>query len=132
MSAVLGGAATKALGSRLPKPNVNVPSGGGKAIVIGEGMGAVKTAAKNLQSQGVDAKWYQAWGKNFPKGREMTPKEMGAALGRNEKWLNSKMKEGYNIYDIGPKTNQISSPFYKLEKTMIDQSKYPTTKIPRP
>ncbi|EKO53299.1 hypothetical protein LEP1GSC131_3305, partial [Leptospira kirschneri str. 200802841] len=60
MSAVLGGAATKALGSRLPKPNVNVPSGGGKAIVIGEGMGAVKTAATNLQSQGVDAKWYQA------------------------------------------------------------------------
>ncbi|WP_236713926.1 polymorphic toxin type 10 domain-containing protein, partial [Leptospira interrogans] len=132
MSAVLGGAASKALGSRLPKPNVNVPGGGGKAIVIGEGMGAVKTAAKNLQSQGVDAKWYQAWGKNFPKGREMTPKEMGTALGRNEKWLNSKMKEGYKIYDIGPKTNQISSPFYKLEKTMIDQSKYPTTKIPRP
>nr|WP_262052009.1 polymorphic toxin type 10 domain-containing protein [Leptospira kirschneri] len=32
MSAVLGGAASKALGSRLPKPNVNVP-GGGKAIV---------------------------------------------------------------------------------------------------
>ncbi|WP_229267326.1 polymorphic toxin type 10 domain-containing protein [Leptospira sp. mild_001] len=28
MSAVLGGAATKALGSRLPKPNVNVPGGG--------------------------------------------------------------------------------------------------------
>ncbi|WP_082270042.1 polymorphic toxin type 10 domain-containing protein, partial [Leptospira interrogans] len=30
MSAVLGGAASKALGSRLPKPNVNVPGGGGK------------------------------------------------------------------------------------------------------
>ncbi|EMO62316.1 hypothetical protein LEP1GSC133_2883, partial [Leptospira borgpetersenii serovar Pomona str. 200901868] len=29
MSAVLGGAATKALGSRLPKPNVNVPSSSG-------------------------------------------------------------------------------------------------------
>ncbi|WP_256858937.1 polymorphic toxin type 10 domain-containing protein, partial [Leptospira kirschneri] len=28
MSAVLGGAASKALGSRLPKPNVNVPNGG--------------------------------------------------------------------------------------------------------
>ncbi|ULH30836.1 RHS repeat domain-containing protein [Leptospira weilii] len=133
MSAVLGGAASKAIGSRLPKPKVDVPGGGGgKAIVIGEGMGAVKETAKNLQSQGVNAKWYQAWGKNFPKDREMTPKEMSSALGRNEKWLNSKMKDGYKIYDIGPKTNQISSPFYKLEKTMIDQSKYTTTKIPRP
>ncbi|WP_236716181.1 polymorphic toxin type 10 domain-containing protein, partial [Leptospira interrogans] len=31
MSAVLGGAASKALGSRLPKPNVNVPGGGGNS-----------------------------------------------------------------------------------------------------
>ncbi|AKH77530.1 hypothetical protein LEP1GSC034_0019 [Leptospira interrogans str. 2003000735] len=46
MSAVLGGAATKALGSRLPKPNVNVPGGGGKAIVIGEGMVQLKPQLK--------------------------------------------------------------------------------------
>ncbi|OLY65159.1 hypothetical protein BWD11_05330 [Leptospira santarosai serovar Grippotyphosa] len=105
----------------------------GKAIVIGEGMTAVKTAAKNLQSQGVDAKWYQAWGKNFPKGRDMTPKEMGAALGRNEKWLNSKMKEGYNIYDIGRNPiREIPSPFYTREKSLILEKNYPTTQIPRP
>ncbi|MBM2890535.1 hypothetical protein I4Q48_19150 [Leptospira interrogans] len=38
MSAVLGGAATKALGSRLPKPNVNVPGGGtgGKGNIFGK------------------------------------------------------------------------------------------------
>ncbi len=105
----------------------------GKAIVIGEGMGAVKTAAKNLQSQGVDAKWYQAWGKNFPKGREMTPKEMGAALGRNEKWLNSKMKEGYKIYDIGhDPIREIPSPFYAREKSMIQQKGYSTIELSRP
>ncbi|MDI7212292.1 RHS repeat domain-containing protein, partial [Leptospira santarosai] len=105
----------------------------GKAIVIGEGMTAVKTAAKNLQSQGVDAKWYQAWGKNFPKGREMTPKEMGAALGRNEKWLNSKMKEGYNIYDIGNDPKKLKpSPFYGREKSIIQEKGYSTTELPRP
>ncbi|WP_254846987.1 RHS repeat-associated core domain-containing protein [Leptospira alexanderi] len=105
----------------------------GKAVVIGEGMTAVKNAAKNLQSQGVDAKWYQAWDKNFPKGREMTPKEMSSALGRNEKWLNSKMKEGYNIYDIGNDTKRLKpSPFYAHEKNMIQEKGYPTTQIPRP
>ncbi|AJR14780.1 cytoplasmic membrane protein [Leptospira interrogans serovar Linhai str. 56609] len=105
----------------------------GKAVVIGEGMTAVKNAAKNLQSQGVDAKWYQAWGKNFPKGREMTPKEMNSALGRNEKWLNSKMKEGYKIYDIGNDTKRLKpSPFYAREKSMIQQKGYSTTELPRP
>ncbi|TGK27588.1 RHS repeat-associated core domain-containing protein [Leptospira gomenensis] len=105
----------------------------GKAIVIGEGMSAVKTAAKNLQNQGVDAKWYQAWSKNFPKGREMTPKEMSNALERNEKWLNSKMKEGYKIYDIGPDLNRLkSSPFYGREKSLIQEKNYPITQIPRP
>nr|WP_269746280.1 polymorphic toxin type 10 domain-containing protein [Leptospira kirschneri] len=34
MSAVLGGAATKALGSRLPKPNVNVPGSSGTSFKI--------------------------------------------------------------------------------------------------
>ena len=34
-----------------------------KTIVIGESMSRVKHATKKLQESGVDAKWYQAWGK---------------------------------------------------------------------
>ena len=100
-----------------------------KAIVIGEGMEAIKVSAKALQSQGVNAKWYQAWSKNFPQGRRMTPRELGANLRRNERWINSKIDQGYKIYDIGPRRNQITSPFYQLEREIIKRRKYPTTFI---
>ncbi|AKH77529.1 hypothetical protein LEP1GSC034_0020 [Leptospira interrogans str. 2003000735] len=63
----------------------------------------------------------------------MTPKEMGTALGRNEKWLNSKMKEGYKIYDIGhDPIREIPSPFYAREKSMIQQKGYSTIELSRP
>ncbi|MEP7321563.1 MAG: DUF6531 domain-containing protein, partial [Saprospiraceae bacterium] len=67
-----------------------------KRIVIGEGMVRVKAAAKLN-----NAKWYQAWGKNFPKGRDMTPNELKAALKRNERWIKKKIEDGYEIIDIG-------------------------------
>lgn len=106
--------------------------GADKSIVIGEGMGAVKTAAKNLQSQGINAKWYQAWSKNFPTNRLMTPSEFSAAQTRNAIWLNSKIKQGYTIYDIGIDATRLTrSPFYQLEKNILQQSGYPTTIIPR-
>ncbi len=104
----------------------------GKAIVIGEGMGAVKTTAKTLQSQGINAKWYQAWSKNFPTNRLMTPAEMDAALARDARWLNTKINQGYKIYDIGiDVTRTTRSPFYQLEQSILQQRVYPTTKIPR-
>jgi RHS repeat-associated protein len=106
--------------------------GGERAIVLGEGMGAVKSSAKALQSQGVNAKWYQAWSKNFPKNRLMTPTELDAALNRNSRWLNNKINQGYKIYDIGiDPTRGIRSPFYELEQSILRQRQYPSIIIPR-
>jgi hypothetical protein len=108
-------------------------SGCGKAVVLGEGMGAVKTAAKNLQASGINAKWYQAWGKNFPKGRPMTPAELTAALARNEAWILSKIKQGYKFYDIGLDAARATrSPFYALEQQILKKFGISTIPIPRP
>ena len=95
--------------------------GGEKAIVIGEGMYRVKPAAKS-----VGAKWYQAWSKNFPKNRLMTDAELKAAKARNARWINSKIKKGYKIYDIGPTGTNIKSPFYQVERDAIQKANYPT------
>lgn len=95
-------------------------SKGPKAIVLGEGMGRVKRATKALQAGGTKAKWYQAWSKNFPKNRLMTDAERDAALARNRRWLVSKVKGGYTIYDIGPQVGRPTpSPFYAMEKSTL-------------
>lgn len=92
-----------------------------KSIVIGEGMYRVKPAAKS-----VNAKWYQAWSKNFPKdGSLLDDVALEAAKARNTRWINSKIKQGYIIYDIGPKGLNIQSPFYQLEINAIKASNYP-------
>ena len=119
--------------SKIPKsvPNVAAKTVG-KAIVLGEGMGAVKATAKTLQSQGVNAKWYQAWSKNFPTNRLMTPAELSAAQARNARWLNTKINQGYKIYDIGIDASRATrSPFYQLERSILQQRGYPTTILPR-
>jgi RHS repeat-associated protein len=96
-----------------------------KSIVIGEGMlDRVKPTAKSI-----GAKWYQAWSKNFP-GRKLTEAELNAAKVRNARWLNSKIDEGYKIYDIGPRGVDIKSPFYQLERDIIQKRGYPTTPLP--
>ena len=96
-----------------------------KSIVIGEGMSRVRPAA-----QSIGAKWYQAWSKNFPENGElMTKEELDAALLRNSRWLNSKINLGYRIYDIGPKSLNITSPFYQLERDIIKDTGYPTTPL---
>ncbi len=97
-------------------------TGGKKAIVIGEDMTRIKIATKELQAQGIDAKWYQAWGKYFKADNF----DLGKSLSRNQAWIESKIQQGYNIYDIGPKGNTITSPFYKLEIDTINNLKYPT------
>jgi hypothetical protein len=106
---------------------------GRKAVVLGEGMGPVRDAAKGLQSHGINAKWYQAWGKNFPKNRPMTGAELEAALTRNARWIRSKIKDGYDLYDIGADpTRSVRSPFYELEQRIIRQLGARTIPIPRP
>ncbi len=101
-----------------------------KAIVIGEGMGDIKTVAKQLQSEGINAKWYQAWNKNFPANRPITPEELNSALSRNQRWIDSKIKQGYEIYDIGINpVNDIRSPFFAIEQSRITKFDYPTIDI---
>jgi len=82
-------------------------------------MERIKTAVRDLQSQGVEARWYQAWGKNFPRGRLMTPAELDAAVARNERWLISKIKSGATIYDIGRDGRPVPSDFYKAEQSIL-------------
>jgi RHS repeat-associated protein len=105
-----------------------------KAIVIGENPEEVEAAARRLQAQRIDAKWYQAWKKNFPPDdRLMTPDELAPALARNERWIESKIKNGYQIYDIGidPIRTKPRSPFYELEKRIIKEYKYPVIPLDR-
>jgi hypothetical protein len=108
----------------------NKSAGSSKAVVIGEGMGDIKAIAKQLQAEGINAKWYQAWSKNFPNNRPMTPYELNAALAKNQRWIDSKIKQGYDIYDIGidPLRNT-RSPFYQLEQSRINNYGYPTIDI---
>ena len=95
-----------------------------KAIVLGEGMGAVQDAAKGLQSQGRNAKWYQAWSKNFPANRPLNPKELQSALRRNERWIRSKVNDGNEFYDLGvDPTRSVRSPFYALEQRIIREAR---------
>lgn len=90
--------------------------------MLGEGMDAVKDAARGLRSEGVDAKWYQAWGKNFPTNRPMMPTELEAALARNERWIRQKFKEGYQFYDIGvDPTRSVRSRFYELKQRILKE-----------
>jgi hypothetical protein len=85
-----------------------------KKIVLGEGMDRVKDFARKN-----DAKWYQAWKKNFP-NRKMTPDELSKSLKRNERWLKKKIKDGYEIIDIGIDPSRSSrSPFYQIEQQII-------------
>lgn len=103
-----------------------------KVIVIGEGMSAVKNTAKGLQARGINAKWYQAWSKNFPKNRPMTQAEISAAVARNKRWIHSKIKEGYKVYDIGIDASRARrSIFYQVERDAIQQFNYSVIKLPR-
>ncbi|MCW5933415.1 MAG: hypothetical protein KIT45_03835 [Fimbriimonadia bacterium] len=96
-----------------------------KAIVIGESMGRVKDATRALQRAGVDARWYQAW--------KMNPFDFNTAMRRNEAWIKRKMREGYDIYDIGLDPSRVNrSPFYDMERRMINDRGYPTNTFPWP
>jgi RHS repeat-associated protein len=104
----------------------------GKAVVLGEGMGTVKATAKQLQASGVNAKWYQAWSKNFPP-RRMTPQELDAALARNERWIRDKIAKDYKLYDIGIDPRRVDrSPFYELEQRIVKEFGATTLPLPRP
>lgn len=48
---------------------------------------------------------------------------MKAALRRNSRWLNTKINNGYQIYDIGARGLTPTSPFYKKELKILDKRK---------
>lgn len=103
-----------------------------KVIVIGEGMTTVQGTARGLQARGINAKWYQAWSKNYPKNRPMTSAEISAAMARNKRWIHSKIREGYKVYDIGIDASRARrSIFYQVERDAIQRFNYPVTKLPR-
>jgi RHS repeat-associated protein len=92
-----------------------------KAVVIGEGMEDIKTVVRTLRKQGIEAKWYQAWSKNFKRENFDLEKSMK----RNERWIKSKIKESYIIYDIGiDPLRTRRSLFYNLEKEIIENKNY--------
>ncbi len=59
----------------------------------------------------------------------LTEDEPQKALARNARWIKTKMKQGYKIYDIGPRDKEITSPFYQLERDLIKANNYPTTPL---
>lgn len=61
-------------------------------------------------------------GENFPATGKA---EFEMAKARNARWIASKMKLGYDIYDIGIDTRRtVRSPFYQLEKKLINENGY--------
>lgn len=93
-----------------------------KKIVIGETMERVKDAAREI-----GARWYQAW--------DMDPYDKALSLKRNERWIRTKIKEGYEIIDIGINpTRDLKglgrSDNYLLELDIIKKFKYPVKKYP--
>mgnify|MGYP005841946379 CR=1 FL=1 len=99
-------------------------SGETKKVVIGEGMAAVKDVARKH-----NAKWYQAWKKNFEPMVTNKPK----VLKLNEQWITTKINKGYYILDIGidPQRRR-RSEFYATEKRVIKKHDYPCQPIERP
>ncbi len=96
-----------------------------KTIVLGENMSRVKKAAKILQNQGIDAKWYQAWSKNFPtSGIKLSEEQLSKAIKRNERMLKSKLDQGYQIIDIGIDATRKGerSVFFNAEQALLDNA----------
>jgi hypothetical protein len=98
--------------------------GSPKKIVIGETMERVKDAAREL-----GADWYHAW--------NISPYDEALSLKRNERWISTKIKEGYEIIDIGINPSRDlkglgRSKNYLLELDIINKFKYPVTKYPFP
>jgi rhodanese-related sulfurtransferase len=99
--------------------------------VIGERMGRVKEAVRVLRSQGVNASYYKAWTKYWPRGRQLTDIELAANLRRNADWVRRHMRAGDVFVDIGTEIpGQLDSPFYLLENLILNANDYPTVHIP--
>lgn len=82
-------------------------------IVIGENMRRIRRAAKSI-----GASWYQY--------RRIEPYDQDLAMKRNKAWILGKIKEGYQVVDIGiDATRSFRSPFYEMEKKTLKEREYP-------
>lgn len=93
-------------------------------IVIGQSM----EARVKPWGRADNAKWYQAWRKNWHPN--MTHDERLAGWMRNRRWLDRQMKRGAEIFDIGPDPTKAPSPFYRLERLYLRKHGYPVTVVP--
>jgi hypothetical protein len=106
------------LGGALSEPGALVPGGAvGDAVVIGERMVRVRAAAQEI-------------GAGTFETSAATAKDMYKA---NMSWLRGAMRSGKEIIDIGTDpTSAVRSPWYRLEKELIERRGYPVTSSPRP
>lgn len=82
-----------------------------EAVVIGQSMKRVKAAVRDLRARGVNAKWYQSWGKNWGSGFDLDRN-----LRNNKRWVGRVKKGNVDVYDIGIDPNADgSSVFYSGE-----------------
>lgn len=90
-----------------------------KRVVIGENMKRLKAAAKMVR-----ARSYQGW--------QVDPWDESLAMQRNEAWIHQKIKQGYELIDIGiDATRNHHSKFYEMEKRIIKEEMYSTTPFDR-
>ena len=84
-----------------------------KRVVIGENMKRLKAAAKV-----VGASWYQGW--------RIESWDENLVMQRNLAWIRQKIKQGYEIIDIGiDPTRNVRSRFYQMEKQLLAEAGYP-------
>lgn len=113
-----------ALGESLSSPGAFAPSAGalGTAetaapIVIGELMGRVRAAASELGASTLETS-------------ATTARHLYKA---NMSLLRGAMREGREILDIGiDARREVRSPWYRLERELIERRGYPVTNVPHP
>jgi len=72
----------------------------------------------------VGARWYQGW--------RVDPWDEGLVMQRNKAWIRQKIKQGYEIIDIGiDPTRNFRSRFYTMEKQVIKEANYPLVPFDR-
>ena len=114
-SAAIGGMAGGGSGYFYAKNNNINPWTGVKenSVTIGEGMGRVESATKDLGNSNINDSWPENTEAYISKPQRIVNSE---AMEFNGQWVSNHMENNAFIYDIGtPNNAPISSPFYNME-----------------
>lgn len=101
------------------------PSGlsGRPIVVIGEGQRGVNEAARQLKSSGYRAESMMYPKVQWPRDLKLAPGmdqgEFQKAVQWNKEWLMDKIRQGYQVVDIGPDGRAEPSEFYKAEREAV-------------